>query len=184
MTDGFSALPASPRDVRFSAAGRRSHRRRSEHGLALAAHERHMDFTHEVGFTQELLLQVMSELFDSVDVTTMDNDVSVGLRRPRARVGRAAAGTVLRWADPAVRERPIGIAASSQSHDDDVRQGQRPQDDRCSGTAGGARSPAEGTLKSSYSWRPLSSSVGWIASAKDCGWYLITHARVARDDAA
>jgi SAM-dependent methyltransferase len=72
-----------------------------------AGHERYMDFTHEVGFTQESLPQIMSEVFSSVAVTTMDNDMSRGLRRFRTRVGRAVLGTALSWADPDTRRQPI-----------------------------------------------------------------------------
>jgi hypothetical protein len=72
-----------------------------------AFHERYMDFTHEVGFTKESLLQVMREVFDDVSIDAVDNDVSVGLRRLRTRVGRAFASLILGFAEPDMRGQPI-----------------------------------------------------------------------------
>jgi len=70
-------------------------------------HERYMDFTHEVGYTQESLVQVMSTVFSSVQVLPLDNDLTRGIRRFRTRVGRLLAGTVLKWADPEGGRGPI-----------------------------------------------------------------------------
>lgn len=70
-------------------------------------HERYMDFTHEVGFTQESLSQVMGTVFSEVRVRPIDNDLAHGIRRLRTRIGRSLAGTVLSWADPEGGRGPI-----------------------------------------------------------------------------
>jgi 2-polyprenyl-3-methyl-5-hydroxy-6-metoxy-1,4-benzoquinol methylase len=43
-----------------------------------AAHERYMDFTHEVGFTRESLAQVMREYFDSVSIHPIETSMIDG----------------------------------------------------------------------------------------------------------
>jgi 2-polyprenyl-3-methyl-5-hydroxy-6-metoxy-1,4-benzoquinol methylase len=72
-----------------------------------AGHERYMDFTHEVGFTQESLSQVMGAVFRETETHPIDNDLSHGIRRLRTRMGRLVAGTVLSWADPEGGHGPI-----------------------------------------------------------------------------
>lgn len=70
-------------------------------------HERYMDFTHEVGFTQESLGQVMGAVFRETTVQPIDNDLTHGIRRLRTRMGQFVAGTVLSWADPEGGHGPI-----------------------------------------------------------------------------
>ena len=45
-----------------------------------AGHERYMDFTHELGFTQESLSQLLGGVFSEVVVRPVDNDLSHGVR--------------------------------------------------------------------------------------------------------
>ena len=79
-----------------------------------AGHERYMDFTHEVGFTQELLQQTVGAVFREVVVVPVDGTISYQrlfagtvasrvhfrLQRIRVRAARTAVGTLIRWADP------------------------------------------------------------------------------------
>ncbi|MDW7709335.1 MAG: class I SAM-dependent methyltransferase [Deferrisomatales bacterium] len=71
-------------------------------------HERYMDFTHEVGFTQESLSQVMRNVFDRVEVVpVVFSAMRSPLGRLRRRLARRLLGTLLTWAEPEVRTNPI-----------------------------------------------------------------------------
>lgn len=64
-----------------------------------AGHERYMDFTHEVGFTQESLRQVTGLAFGSVEVFPLEALKPGPLGRLKRSVGRAVLHTLLSWAD-------------------------------------------------------------------------------------
>lgn len=64
-----------------------------------AGHERYMDFTHEVGFTQESLRQVTGLAFGSVEVIPLEALMPGPLGRLKRSVGRAVLHTLLSWAD-------------------------------------------------------------------------------------
>ena len=72
-----------------------------------AAHERYMDFTHEVGFTRESLMQVAGRAFS--DVTIVPIVAAPPSRRAalKRRVGTWLLGTLLEWADPEGGGNPI-----------------------------------------------------------------------------
>jgi SAM-dependent methyltransferase len=86
-----------------------------------AAHERYMDLTHEVGFTQESLRQTLEGQFRDVVVSPVDSGIpyqrlsssslrsAMRFRIARARVAsaRAVLGTLLRWAEPDGGRGPI-----------------------------------------------------------------------------
>jgi 2-polyprenyl-3-methyl-5-hydroxy-6-metoxy-1,4-benzoquinol methylase len=44
-----------------------------------AAHERYMDFTHEIGFTQQSLAQVMHTYFDTISIHPIETSKTTGL---------------------------------------------------------------------------------------------------------
>ena len=73
-----------------------------------ASHERHMDFTHEVGFTKESLGQVLRLEFGSVDVHPCDHSpANSDLGRMRQRAARYLIGKLLSWADAEGASNPI-----------------------------------------------------------------------------
>jgi 2-polyprenyl-3-methyl-5-hydroxy-6-metoxy-1,4-benzoquinol methylase len=73
-----------------------------------ASHERYMDFTHEVGFTQESLTQVMSQIFSDIDVIPVDNILAYSWTvNMKKKMARFILGRLLNWADPEGGSSPI-----------------------------------------------------------------------------
>ena len=72
-----------------------------------AGHERYMDFTHEVGFTRESLLQVMESTFRDVVIKTVDHRTLHDRTSVRSRIGRRLMSRLLEWADPQGASNPI-----------------------------------------------------------------------------
>jgi 2-polyprenyl-3-methyl-5-hydroxy-6-metoxy-1,4-benzoquinol methylase len=66
-----------------------------------ATHERYMDFTHEVGFTQESLRQVMNAVFRRVEIRPVDHiPSSSAIINLKKRVSRFFLNKLFSWADP------------------------------------------------------------------------------------
>jgi 2-polyprenyl-3-methyl-5-hydroxy-6-metoxy-1,4-benzoquinol methylase len=72
-----------------------------------APHERFMDFTHEVGFTQESLRQVVQVAFNNVDVYPLETAIPGPRGKAKRLIGRAVLHTLLRWADAEGGSGPI-----------------------------------------------------------------------------
>lgn len=66
-----------------------------------ASHERYMDFTHEVGFTQESLRQVMNNVFPDVKVVPADSVYFYSFReKAKQKLAKFILKTLFSWADP------------------------------------------------------------------------------------
>jgi len=73
-----------------------------------AFHERYMDFTHETGFTQESLRQVMNFAFDAVLVKPLASPMKMSWRaRWRYTVCRAILRKFLVWSEPEMQHTPF-----------------------------------------------------------------------------
>ncbi len=67
-------------------------------------HDRYMDFTHEVGFTKESLLQVMEMIFSKPIVTSIPSPLKLGLKdRVRYKFARTVFTTLVHWMEPETR---------------------------------------------------------------------------------
>lgn len=73
-----------------------------------ANHERYLDFTHEAGFTQESLRQIMSVVFSQVSLHPIDNFTTRGAGEEwRKRLARFLITRLLYWADPQGANNPL-----------------------------------------------------------------------------
>lgn len=72
-----------------------------------AGHERYMDFTHEAGFTQESLTQVLGQVFERVEVRPVDFLGGSRAGRLRRRLARRVLGSLLTWAHPEGGSNPV-----------------------------------------------------------------------------
>jgi 2-polyprenyl-3-methyl-5-hydroxy-6-metoxy-1,4-benzoquinol methylase len=73
-----------------------------------AFHERYMDFTHETGFTQESLRQVMNFAFSEVMVNPLASPLRLSrLEEYKYRICRKIVRWVLGWAEPEMRAAPF-----------------------------------------------------------------------------
>jgi 2-polyprenyl-3-methyl-5-hydroxy-6-metoxy-1,4-benzoquinol methylase len=72
-----------------------------------ASHERYMDFTHEVGFTQESLLQTFATVFEDARVLPIEASFVEGRARLKRRLGRYILDSLLSWADSDGGQTPI-----------------------------------------------------------------------------
>lgn len=66
-----------------------------------ASHERYMDFTHEVGFTEQSLGQIMRNIFSDVDIRAVDSIFPTTRRdNVKQKISRFILSKLLEWADP------------------------------------------------------------------------------------
>lgn len=72
-----------------------------------SGHERYMDFTHEVGFTRESLLQTISTVLPMVEVFPVDTMLQGRRGRLQRGFARRIIGTLLSWADAEGAQNPI-----------------------------------------------------------------------------
>lgn len=90
-----------------------------------AGHERYMDFTHEVGFTRESLLQTISTVLPEAEVFPVDTPLLGRRGRLQRRIARRIIGTLLRWADAEGAQNPIWsrnlVAVGNKAPDNHAR---------------------------------------------------------------
>lgn len=71
-------------------------------------HDRYMDFTHELGFTQESLTQVMLFSFKNVSVKAMASPLKLGFKdRLLYDSSRFLLKKILGWAEPEMKQSPL-----------------------------------------------------------------------------
>ncbi len=94
------------------------HRKLKQNGIVLidvynadwmfSHHDRYMDFTHELGFTQESLTQIMLFDFQEVAVKAVPSPLRLGFKdRCFYRLSRALLKKFLGWVEPEMSQSPI-----------------------------------------------------------------------------